>query len=214
MRVTKSTVRLDVSGVAPVGCNCLSVDLFVPDGLGPSPILWVCVPGGGISRRYFDLAVSGQDDAFSMARYLAGGGDLVVTVDPPGVGESNAPDDGYALSPPVVADVLAAAMHGLETDLESGGVVGAELGSTAVRARVGLGHSAGALLVACQQARHRSYDALALLGFSASGLPEVLSQDELRFVNRPEELAKVVTSLTRRGSVTRYLHGRTAAAGS
>jgi len=197
MSVTKSTLRLDVRGVAPVGCNRIAMDLFVPDDLGSSPLLWVCVPGGGISRRYFDLAVSGQDGAFSMARYLAAGGDLVATVDPPGVGESDSPDDGYTLSPQVVADVVAVAVHSLETDLESGGMAGAELGGTVVRAKIGLGHSAGALLVACQQARHRSYDALALLGFSASGLPEVLSEAERRFVNKPEELAEVVASLSR-----------------
>ena len=150
-----------------------------------------------MSRRYFDLAVSGQDEAFSMARYLAAGGHLVVTVDPPGVGESDSPDDGYTLSPQVVADVLAAAVHSLETGLESKSAGGAALGRSAVRAKIGLGHSAGALLVACQQARHRSYDALALLGFSASGLPDVLSEEERRFANRPEELAQVVADLSR-----------------
>ena len=56
-----------------------------------------------MSRRYFDLDVAGQNGAFSMARHLAAGGDLVVTVDPPGVGESDAPDDGYTLTPRVVA---------------------------------------------------------------------------------------------------------------
>ncbi len=197
MRVTKSTVRLDVSGAAPAGCNRICADLFVPEDLGPSPLLWVCVPGGGMSRLYFDLVVSGQDGAFSMARYLAAQGDLVVTLDPPGVGESDAPDDGYTLSSQVVADVLASAVHRLESELVSRGGEGAELGGAVVRAKIGLGHSAGALLVACQQARHRSYDALALLGFSASGLPQVLGEEELRFVNRPEELAEVVADLSR-----------------
>ena len=197
MSVTKSTIRLDVTGVAPVGCNRICVDLFAPDDLGPSPLLWVCVPGGGMSRRYFDLAVAGQDHAFSMARYLAAGGDLVVTVDPPGVGESDAPDDGYTLSSHVVADVLSAAIEALDADLESRGREGGERGRAVVRAKIGLGHSAGALLVACQQARHRTYDALALLGFSAAGLPEVLSEEERRFVNRPEELARVIADLSR-----------------
>ena len=197
VNVTKLALRLDVSEVAPAGCNRISIDLFVPEDLVPRPLLWVCVPGGGMSRRYFDLAVSGQNGAFSMARHLVSGGDLVVTVDPPGVGESDSPDDGYTLSAQVVADVVAAAVHSLEAKLGSRGLEGAELGSAVVRAKIGLGHSAGALLVACQQARHGSYDALALLGFSASGLPEVLNEVELRFVNRPEALAGVVADLTR-----------------
>lgn len=195
--VEKSTILIDVSSVAPPGCNRLSIDLFAPEGLGADPLLWVCVPGGGINRRYFDLEVAGQAGAFSMARYLATRGDLVVTVDPPGVGESDTPDDGYALSPAVVADVLAEAIQILEADLEHQGIVTAGLGRIVPRARLGLGHSAGALLVACQQARHRSYDALALLGFSASGLPEVLNDQELRFVGRPAELAEAVTSLSK-----------------
>ena len=54
-----------------------------------------------------------------MARHLAAGGDLVMTVDPPGVGGSDMPDDGYTLTPRVVADVLAAALEGLRGDLGS-----------------------------------------------------------------------------------------------
>jgi len=61
---------------------------------------------------------------------------------------------------------------------------------------VGLGHSAGALLVAFQQAHHRSYDVLALLGFSASGLPGVLNEEELGYAGRPKEFAEVVGVLT------------------
>jgi pimeloyl-ACP methyl ester carboxylesterase len=195
-RVRKATVAIDVSTVAPAGCNRLAMDLFVPEGLGPSPLLWVCVPGGGINRQYFDLEVVGHAEAFSMARYLAAGGDLVVTVDPPGVGESDVPEDGYTLSPDVVADVLAAAIQTIEADLENHGMPTAGLGRMTPRARLGLGHSAGALLVACQQARHCSYDGLALLGFSASGLPDVLNEQELQFVGRPVEFAEAVASLS------------------
>ena len=195
-RVTRSTVAIDVSTVAPAGCNRLAMDLFVPDRLSPSPLLWVCVPGGGISRQYFDLDVVGQAPTFSMARYMAAGGDLVVTVDPPGVGESDVPEDGYTLSPEVVADVLGAAVRTVEADLENHGMPTVGLGPMTPRGRLGLGHSAGALLVACQQARHRSYDALVLLGFSASGLPDVLNDRELQFVGRPVELAEAVAGLS------------------
>jgi len=100
MGVRRSTVDVDVAAVAPAGCTRITADIFVPQNLGPRPLLWVCIPGGGISRQYFDLDVAGQEGAFSMARHLAAGGDLVVTVDPPGVGGSDAPDDGYTLTPP------------------------------------------------------------------------------------------------------------------
>src|SRR3984957_18901624 len=198
LAVRRSSVTVDVSAVAPAGCKRITADLFVPQSVFPAPLLWVCIPGGGMNRRYFDLDVAGQNGAFSMARHLAAGGDLVVAVDPPGVGESDAPDDGYALTPRVVADVLAAALDGLRAGLGSDAFdAAAGLSGVVPRAVVGLGHSAGALLVAFQQAHHHSYDAVALFGFSASGLPDVLNQDELRYAGRPERLSEDVKNLTR-----------------
>jgi hypothetical protein len=84
--VRRSTINVDVAAVAPAGCMLIAADIFVPQDLAPRPLLWVCIPGGGISRQYFDLDVARQEGAFSMARHLAAGGDLIVTVDPPGVG--------------------------------------------------------------------------------------------------------------------------------
>jgi pimeloyl-ACP methyl ester carboxylesterase len=43
---------------------------------------------------------------------------------------------------------------------------------------IGLGHSMGGMLVTMQQAEYRPYQALALLGFSTRGLPEVLTPAE------------------------------------
>jgi pimeloyl-ACP methyl ester carboxylesterase len=197
VRVRRTTIEVDVRGVAPHGCAQLAADVFVPEDCGPRPLLWVCVPGGGIDRGYFDLEVTGQGGAFSMARHLAAGGNLVVTVDPPGVGGSDAPDDGYTLTPHVVADILAAATAKLKKVLGRDGIAAAGLGRRTPSATVGLGHSAGALLVAVQQARHASYNALALLGFSASGLPGVLTEDELGYAGRPEALTAVIETLTR-----------------
>ena len=89
LAVRRSSVSVDVSAVAPAGCRQITADLFVPPSVRPTPLLWVCIPGGGMNRRYFDLDVTSQNGAFSMARHLAAGGDLVVTVDPPGVGGSD-----------------------------------------------------------------------------------------------------------------------------
>jgi pimeloyl-ACP methyl ester carboxylesterase len=197
LAVRRCSLSLDVSTIAPAGCQRIAADLFVSQSVRPAPLLWVCIPGGGISRQYFDLDVAGQNGAFSMARHLAAGGDLVVTVDPPGVGESDTPDDGYTLTPRVVADVLAAALDGIGAELGSDAFVAAAgLFGVVPRAVVGLGHSAGALLVAFQQAQHDSYDVVALFGFSASGLPDVLNEDELRYAGRPERLSEDVKNLT------------------
>ena len=58
-----------------------------------------------MSRRYFDLDVDATLGNYRMARHLADQGFVVVTLDHPGVGESDRPDDGYMLTPQCVADV-------------------------------------------------------------------------------------------------------------
>jgi len=67
------TVWVDVSGIAPEGRRQVAADLFVPAEIDSMPALWCCVPGGGMSRR-----------DFSMAMYAADRGHLVLIIDPPG----------------------------------------------------------------------------------------------------------------------------------
>jgi pimeloyl-ACP methyl ester carboxylesterase len=109
-----------------------------------------------MSRGYFDLQPPPELGNYSMVRYLTDRGFVVVTLDPPAVGESDVPDDGYALTPDVVADVNAYAFDQV-------------LARWPDATRIGVGHSAGALLTVVQQARHRTYDGLGLLGFGRGG---------------------------------------------
>ena len=189
----KVPMRVDLGERALAGCRHIATDLFVPDRAQGSPLVWCCVPGGGISRAYFDLDVPGATDPYSMARFGAERGHVVLTIDPPGVGESDLPTDGYELTPPAVADVLDLVVSDVLGQLSVGTVEGVAPGPG--RAALGVGHSAGAMLVACQQARHRSFRALALLGFSNSGLPAVLTEEEAAFTGRPEELAAALPDL-------------------
>jgi pimeloyl-ACP methyl ester carboxylesterase len=196
MIVRRAAISIDVSESSPAGCKSISADLFHAEKLNDSPVFWICIPGGGVSREYFDLSVSGAGESYSMARYLARSGDVVLTVDPPGVGGSDIPEDPFLLSPEAVSDVLAVAVASVLTDLKSRLGDGADA-PFAPRAIIGLGHSAGALLVAYQQARHHGFDALALLGFSASGLPEILNEQEIRYVGHPQEFVEARVDLTR-----------------
>ena len=101
-----------------------------------------------------------------MVRHLIDRGFVVVTVDPPAVGESDTPADGYTLTAEVVADVNAFAVDQV-------------LARWPDARRIGVGHSAGALLTVVQQARHHTYDALGLLGFGRGGHEQfALSQGE------------------------------------
>jgi pimeloyl-ACP methyl ester carboxylesterase len=144
----------------------LAVDIHLPERIGPRPVVCCCVPGGGMSRGYFDLQAPTSVGNFSMVRHLVERGFVVVTLDSPGVGESDVPDDGYTLTPDVVADVNA---HAFDRVLQQ----------WPDAFRVGVGHSAGALLTVVQQARHRTYDALGLFGFGRGGHAQfALTQDE------------------------------------
>ncbi|HEY2564364.1 MAG TPA: alpha/beta hydrolase [Acidimicrobiales bacterium] len=167
----------------------------MPDQENASPAIWCCVPGGGMSRAYFDLAVPGSNDLYSMARFAAQRGHHVLTIDPPGVGESDSPDDAYQLTPRAVAVVLDVVVRDVLAMIGAGAVD--RLPVRTFQEVIGVGHSAGGLLVACQQARHHTFGAVALLGFSGSGLPAVLTDEEAKFVDRPEELDAALPDLVR-----------------
>jgi pimeloyl-ACP methyl ester carboxylesterase len=191
----KVNVTIDVSGHAPRGCRLVSADLFVPTDVEADPVLWCCVPGGGMSRDYFDLDVAPSVGQYSMARFAAERGHVVLTIDPPGVGQSDLPENGYELTPRAVADVL----HCVVTETVKRLAVGEIPGMVPMGFRIilGVGHSAGGLLVACQQGRHQTYGAVALLGFSNGGLPAVLTAEEAAFTNRPDDLVRALPEFVR-----------------
>ena len=180
-------LELDVGGLGPAGVEVLAADLYVPDGVESAPLL-VCFPGGGMNRVYFDLP-DGLPGEWSMARYLADRfGIAVAVVDHPGVGESSVPEDAYTLNPRVVAEVD----HGAMSEL-----VAHAMDLFEPTRLIGLGHSMGALIVAHAQWHHRSFDAVALLGFGGAGLPEYLNADELSYANNYERLEPVLAELVR-----------------
>ena len=150
------------------------VRVVAPATLPERPIVMCWFPGGGMSSRYFDLPAP-----YDMAAHLAAAGIVNLLVDHPAVGAGAVPDDPWTLTPEVVADADVAAVR-------------AALDGLGLRDPVvlGGGHSMGAMLVAYQQARHRLYDGLALLGHSGRGLPEVLTPEEVTPVRPVVELAE------------------------
>ena len=211
-------LELDVSSVAPPGCHRLVADLFAPSGTGAAPsrpVLVVCLPGGGMSRRYFDLRVdvaegaadeadeadeadaadvTGAAGGWSMARALAAHGLWVLTLDHPAVGESDTPDDPWTLGPDVVADVDAAAVAGAVAGLRTGDLVEG-VGPVPSVVVVGCGHSMGGLLGVHLQARRRGFDALALLGFAGSGLPAAITDEEAAHAGDPARARAAIREL-------------------
>jgi pimeloyl-ACP methyl ester carboxylesterase len=151
----------------------MAVDIHFPKQLIEPAVMLVCLPGGGMNRRFFDLQPpeSQDDGSFSFARHMTARGFIVASADHLGVGESSRPKDGYALS----SDVLSQAadhIHGtIRVQVQSHyGNALAHLCS------IGVGHSMGAMITVLQQAQHRSHQAIVLLGFSTRGLPEYVPQ--------------------------------------
>ncbi|HTU74852.1 MAG TPA: hypothetical protein VMG38_15155 [Trebonia sp.] len=167
----RAVIRVNVSDVAPPGCEELALEVVAPAGAGQAPAraALFCFPGGGMSRGYFDLPVPG----YSFAEFASRRGFLVVLADHPGAGDSDAPDDGWTLTPSVVASIEVAAVSRALARLRAGDVDGvAALPATA--AVIGVAHSMGAHLVIGQQALSRRYDGLVLLGWGGHGLPQYL----------------------------------------
>ena len=161
----------------------LAVDVFLPEGDAPAAVFF-CFPGGGLSRGYFDLDAPGR----SFARALTARGFAVVTLDSLGWGESSRPQDGFALRPEAIAAGNARAVEALANEL------GPAL------PRIGVGHSLGALLAVVQQAEHESFAALVLLGVGTRGLPQMLSDEELAYADRPEAAHAELVRLARKRS--------------
>ena len=187
---------VDVTAVAPAGAHEVRFDLFAPGGptAGPSTVL-CCLPGGGMSRKYWDIDAPPEFGNYSMARHFAESGFIVAIIDPLGVGESSRPDDGYTLSVEAVAAVNAVVVDAVIDGLRSG--LYPDIGARPVANVIGVGHSAGAKITCVQQAASRSFDALCLLGFGAAGLPQALSIEELRYANDPDAFAREIVRLAR-----------------
>lgn len=175
-RNVPSTMQIAIDGSLVPGVDCIDASVF--SAPTPASVVVVATPGGGMSRRYFDLDL----DGYSMSAHLAMRGITVVTIDLPGVGGTPPPPDPRDLNPDALGAVLASAAQTI-----SGAFDGAAI--------IGLGHSMGAMLTLIAQAHHRPFTSLVLLGWSGRGLPEVLLPDEAAVAGRPAEARAAIADL-------------------
>jgi len=194
--VSSQPLSIDVRGAGIAGCQNLAGDLhWAPEKVSASTdggVVVFCFPGGGMSRHYFDLTVEG----YSMAAHLASSGFVVVTIDHPGVGDSDVPDDPWVLTPERVADIDAVAVGQVLGRIRSGAVPGVPPWNPALV--VGSGHSAGALVVIHQQSRHAIFGAVSLLGWAGHGLPQHLDEQERDLGGRPLTEEALIAAARRR----------------
>lgn len=212
IRPARATWRIDVSDAVPIpGRYELAVDVVVP-GEGsaiasdfPSAIALVCLPGGFLSRRYYDLEQAG-DRSYSFAEAMAEQGFVVLAFDHLGIGESSKPDPiegGYALGVEVVARANQLA---LERALErlARGDPDQGIAATRCEATIGVGHSMGSALTVEQQAAARPHRALVLFSFTSRGVPAFLNEDQRRYANDPARTRRELGPLAKRSFGSPY----------
>jgi pimeloyl-ACP methyl ester carboxylesterase len=183
------------AGVTLPGEGALEIAVEVVAPAQPKPVVLVCLPGGAMTRRYWDLRAPG-DDSFSFAREMAARGFISVLIDHLGVGESSRPADGYALDAFLLARANAHATEQVLARLRTGGAIDG-LGAMHNVTSVGIGHSMGAMLTVLQQAEAHQHRGIAVLGFSTRGLPEYLVGEAKELAGDPVAARREAARLAR-----------------
>ena len=179
------------------GATMVAAEIYAPepDWLGLPSVAFFCLPGGGMNRNYFDL-VLGDDESYSFARHMVGEGCIVVAIDPLGVGKSTRPQDGFSLTPDILAEANAVAVARILDDLRQGRLFEGWPALPDIAA-IGAAHSVGGLLTILQQSQAQSFDALALFGFSCNGLPQALKPEELALAGQTQAVRADLSRLAR-----------------
>jgi pimeloyl-ACP methyl ester carboxylesterase len=159
-------LMLDVSASLPFDESiCVAASVHLPDLAAAAPrAMLVCWPGGSYSRAYWDMHIP-QHSGYSFADHLTAQGYLVVAADHLGVGASSKPADGDRVNLETMSAACASFVEQARELLAEGAP---ELGGIPLPELpiIGVGHSLGACVTVVTQARHRCYDAVALLGFT------------------------------------------------
>jgi pimeloyl-ACP methyl ester carboxylesterase len=168
----------------------LTVHLPAADDLPARPVVCFAKPGGGYSKGYFTEELPGPARG-AQAEWHARRGWIFVSVDHLGVGDSSLHEAVKLDFAPV-----AAASHLAEAEvlrrLADGSLAD---GYPRVQSplRLGIGQSMGGCMTIVQQARHRDYDGIGILGYSAI---------HIQSLTRPSEPAIVHTWIPRDSPLT------------
>ena len=195
----RTPVEVDVSALVPfAGRHCVRGWVFVPDQApesGSTVGVACCLPGGTCSTDYFDLHVSGFAH-YSMAEHLASSGVITIALDHLGVGRSDRVEDIFLVTPQLASAVNDFAVRAVLKGLRDRPWGGAHL------VTFGVGHSMGGMLATVQQARHRTFDGLIVLGHGGDGLPAVLTVEEQTISGPLDEATPAIIAAAR----TRFAH--------
>jgi pimeloyl-ACP methyl ester carboxylesterase len=150
--------------VGPDGLSNIAMTAYLPDLEQLSGRVIFASPGGGYARGYYDMRFAGHE-GYSQAEHHLAHGHVVIAYDHLGVGDSST--EGLdRLSIEEIADRNAEAIGEVAQRIRSGRLAeGFPAMPDAVM--IGIGQSMGGGITIIMQARHRSFDAIGVLGYSA-----------------------------------------------
>ena len=128
----------------------------------------VLLNGGTYDKRYWHVSVPGQS-GYSMAEYLQKRGNVVVLLDHLGVGESSRPSNGYLIDRHIAASASQIAVTEIFDRLAQG-QLDPWVPPLSPFVKVGVGHSLGGMQLITQQAAYRTFDRIAITGYTAIGV--------------------------------------------
>jgi len=169
-------LRVDVTEAAGLGVPVeMAVTIRLPEpGLLPDhPVAIFACPGGGYSRRYFEMQFAGHE-GYDEAEWHAARGTVHVAIDHVGVGESTIPDLSQ-VSYQVLAATHDSCVRQIAGRLRDGNLADSYPPLSRLF-KVGMGQSMGGGVTILTQARFATFDAIAPCGVSA--IHTVLAQPD------------------------------------
>ncbi len=142
----------------------VATTVFLPaQPQAPLPVMFL-LPGGGLSRRYFDIQFQ-QGENYSQARWFTQRGYVVVAMDYFGAGDSTLQIDGVPPSRDEVEQAVASAVREIHERLLAGTLAG-DFPAASDCILIGAGHSVGGHVIVGTQGTHDVFDGICLLGAS------------------------------------------------
>jgi alpha-beta hydrolase superfamily lysophospholipase len=179
-------LNFDVTTSLPASateCQAITISawLFYPDDLtllGETPVSMTLTAGGSYDKRYHHAVIPGHP-GYSAAEHLAARGNIVLLTDHLGVGQSSRLPQQRKATRHIVAQANHAATTQFHERLAAG-TLHPGLPPISNVTRIGGGHSMGGMLTILQQAEHRSYDGVMIMGYTADAVHFTLHGQKLR----------------------------------
>ena len=204
----RAELRFDVSEAVPVPGNFEVASTLIIPAAGHEPSakpLLVCLPGGFLSRHYYDLQINGSR-TYSFAEAMSRAGYAVLCLDHVGTGDSTRPNpikNGYAIGVEAIARANQLALESALQKLREGDIA-TEIPPCEFASTIGVGHSMGSMLSVEQQAFSKQHKALLLFSFSTQGTPRFLDDSMRAYAGEPERLRQEIGQLAEKSMGTPY----------